>query len=107
MPGEPDSYLRFMLAFILVLALIGAAATIARRFGFGYRLPTKGGRRRRRLNIVEVMPLDARRRLVLFRRDGVEHLILVGAQADLVVETGIPAPADPPFATLVREETAP
>ncbi|HBM13514.1 MAG TPA: flagellar biosynthesis protein FliO, partial [Rhodospirillaceae bacterium] len=41
--------------------------------------------------IVDSLTLDPRRRLVLVRRDGVEHLLLLGAQSDLAIETGIDA----------------
>jgi flagellar protein FliO/FliZ len=51
-----------------------------------------------RLKVVEVTAIDTRRRLVLVRRDGVEHLLLLGANGETVVETKIvppPAPAPP------------
>src|SRR3546814_4823784 len=88
-----QTYLRFVLALVAVLALIGVLAWLARRYGIGGMLATGGGGRLRRLAIVEVLAVDGRRRLVLVRRDGVEHLILTGATGDIVVETGIPVPA--------------
>ena len=45
----------------------------------------------KRLHIVDSLTLDPRRRLVLVRRDGMEHLLLLGAQSDLAIETGIDA----------------
>jgi flagellar protein FliO/FliZ len=48
----------------------------------------------KRLSIVEVSPVDAKRRLVLVRRDGVEHLVLLGATNETVIETGIAPPAE-------------
>lgn len=92
MPDAPDSYLRFFLALVFVIGLIGLAATAARRMGLGYRLPSKGNGRQRRLAIVEVMPLDTRRRLVLLRRDETEHLVLLGGESDLLLEGGIAVP---------------
>lgn len=85
-------YLQFVLALAFVLALIALFAVLARRMGLGYRLPARG-RRTRRLAIVEAMPLDARRRLVLVRRDAVEYLVLLGANTDVLLEGGMPAPA--------------
>ena len=41
------------------------------------------------------MPLDARRKLVLLRRDATEHLVLLGAGQDLLLEAGIAAPETP------------
>jgi len=43
----------------------------------------------RRLAFIERAYLDGGRKLLLVRRDDVEHLILVGGPIDLVVETGI------------------
>lgn len=83
--------LRFAAALVFVLALIGVLAWIARRLG-----PGAGGRggRRRRLAVVEALPLDPKRRLVLVRRDQTEHLILLSPGGDRVVERAIaPAPA--------------
>lgn len=87
---EYDLYLRFLAALVFVLALIAAAAWAARRFGLGGRLAAQGGKARR-LQVVEVAPLDSRRKLVLVRRDGCEHLLLLGHGQDLLVEAGIEA----------------
>jgi len=94
---EFEGYIRFFLALIFVLALIGILTAVARRFGFGYRMATKGSKARR-LSIVEVMPVDAKRRLVLLRRDSTDHLVLLGSGPDLLLEGGIPAPAEAPAA---------
>jgi flagellar protein FliO/FliZ len=51
--------------------------------------PRMSGRRGQRLGISEYHELDKTRRLVLIRRDNVEHLILIGGPQDLVVESGI------------------
>jgi flagellar protein FliO/FliZ len=81
-----DTYWRFTLALAFVILLILFCAWAARRLGLGGRLITTGGRRR--LTIIEVLPLDAKRRLVLLKRDGVEHLLLLGLSNDLVIERG-------------------
>ncbi|HVJ50911.1 MAG TPA: flagellar biosynthetic protein FliO [Aliidongia sp.] len=80
--------MRFVLSLIFVLALIGLFAFLLRRFGPPARFRRSGGRR---LSVVEVQPIDARRRLVLVRRDDREHLLLLGIGQDLVVEAGIDA----------------
>ena len=82
---EFDLYFKFLLALVFVLGLIGLLAWTARRFGLGGRLATGPGRERR-LAVVEVLPLDARRKLVLLRRDRREHLVLLGAGQDLHLE---------------------
>ena len=80
-----DLYLRFLLALAAVLGLILALAWAVRRFGPGARLlPVKG--RLRRLSIQEVSTLDARRRLVLLRRDAMEYLVLLGPTQDLLLD---------------------
>ncbi len=82
-----QSYAWYFSALLLVIGLILALAWIARRLGVMGRLTTTGGKRR--LAIVEVLPLDAKRRLVLLKRDGTHHLVLLGATGEVVVESGI------------------
>ncbi|MFN3077316.1 MAG: flagellar biosynthetic protein FliO [Alphaproteobacteria bacterium] len=101
---ETDSYLRFALSLVFVIGLILMAAWMARRFDFGRLAGRAAGRRDRRLSIVEVLPLDARRRLVLVRRDATEHLILIGGATDSVVETRL---ENGPFARVLAETTSP
>src|SRR5262245_5395765 len=48
-----------------------------------------GPKPERRLDIVEQANVDGRRRLMLIRRDDVEHLIMTGGPVDVVIETGI------------------
>lgn len=86
---------RFLVALVFVLGLIGALTIVAKRAGFTPRAtrPTSGARKR--LSIVEVMVVDAKRRLVLVRRDDREHLILLGADRDLLVESNVASPAEP------------
>lgn len=56
----------------------------------GTRAFLRGGKNRRpRLAVLDAAAVDPRRRLVLVRRDEVEHLILIGGPSDLVVESGI------------------
>lgn len=86
-------YLQFVFALIFVLALIALLAVVARRLGFGYRVASRG-KRARRLSVVEIIPLDPRRRLALVRRDRVEYLVLLGATSDLLLDRAIPAPSD-------------
>lgn len=82
-----DTYFRFSLALVFVIALVFVAALVLRRVGLGGLGAPQ--RRQRRVTVVEVTPLDARRRLVLVRRDEVEHLLLLSNNGDLVVEPGI------------------
>src|SRR5450432_269269 len=80
---------RFFIAFLLVLALIGATAWLVRRFGAN-RLGGAGARGRQpRLAVIDAATVDGRRRLVLIRRDNIEHLLMIGGPTDLVVESNI------------------
>ena len=81
-------YFRFLLALVFVLALIGLLAWAARRLAIlRGTVRAKGGSRR--IEVVEIAPIDSKRRLALVRRDRTEHLILMGAAGDVVIETGI------------------
>jgi len=80
---------QFFLAFIVVLGLIGVAAWLVRRLGAG-RLGGVGMRGRQpRLAVVDYASVDGRRRLILVRRDNVEHLVMIGGPSDIVVESNI------------------
>ena len=80
---------RFFLAFLIVLGLIGATAWAVRRFGAD-RLGGAGTRARQpRLAVVDYASVDSRRRLILVRRDNIEHLVLIGGPTDVVVEANI------------------
>lgn len=81
--------IRFLVAFMIVLALIGLTFWLIRRFG-GTRVGTATARGRQpRLAVIDAAPVDGRRRLVLIRRDNVEHLLLIGGPSDVVVEQNI------------------
>ncbi len=86
---EFSGYLRFLLALVFVLGLIGLAAAVMRRMGLGFPAGALKRPGNRRLSVVETAPLDGRRRLVLVRRDDTEHLIVLGPTSELVIETGI------------------
>ncbi len=85
----PDDYFRVIFGLVAVIGLIGVAALIARKAGV-VSLPAAVGRRRR-LAIAESLPLDARRRLMIVRCDNREHLIVLGAQTETVIDSGFDA----------------
>jgi flagellar protein FliO/FliZ len=81
---------RAIVALVLVLALIALTVWLMRRFGDGGLVGSAGGRgRQQRLAVLDSATVDARRKLVLIRRDNVEHLILIGGPTDVVVEPNI------------------
>lgn len=100
---DASNYVRFVAALLFVLALIAFATWLAKRFGMGGRVNAVR-RGERRLQMVEAMTVDAKHRAVLIRRDDVEHLVLLGPTADVVIETGINAP---PEAKNSEAESAP
>lgn len=83
---ELTDYIQYVVALAFVLALIGIMFWMMKKFR-GSSLAT--GAAGRRLAVIEGAVVDSKRRLVLVRRDNVEHLILLGPTQDVVVETGI------------------
>jgi hypothetical protein len=75
----------------------------------------RGGKNRApRLAVLDAAAIDTRRRLVLVRRDDVEHLIMIGGPTDIVIETriAIPSaenaqPAEKPIQKVERAEPTP
>lgn len=83
-------FLRALASLAFVLALIGGGYWLLKRSGLRIAgAPLSSGR----LGVIEVRALDARRKLVLIRRDDKEHLLLLGPAAEIVVEAGIAAPS--------------
>ena len=78
----------FVIAFVVVLLLIGAATWLVRRFG-ATRLDAAARGRQPRLAVIDSAAVDGRRKLVIIRRDNVEHLLMIGGPSDVVVETNI------------------
>ncbi len=87
--GDGLSYIKFVAAFALVLCIMLVLAWALKRAGIAGHVLRTGSKRR--LAVVESMPVDARRRLVLIKRDDREHLILLGPDHAEVVEANIPA----------------
>ncbi len=116
-PGEyEDHVMDYLQPYYTVIALIlialvvlVGAAMILRSFNGRVR-----GRRGSRLGITEYYEMDQTRRLVLIRRDDVEHLMLVGGPQDVVIESNIPSAASvqpqipaPPEPPQLRSARAP
>ncbi len=95
------SILKFVAAFALVMGLMLGLAWVMKRAGLGGKSFLPGGKRR--LAIVEQLPLDHRRRLMIIRRDDRDHLIIVGPDGHLVVESNIPVTS--PLLSVVTPET--
>lgn len=83
MPDLQPYYSQMLIAALALGALI-LAVLLYKIFNQRIR-----GRRGQRLGISEFHEIDKTRRLVLVRRDGYEHLLLIGGHQDLVVESRI------------------
>lgn len=80
------TYLRFLGALAFVLVLIWLATWLVRRLGLARAAPKPGSRR---LSVIEVAPVDAKRKLILVRCDETEHLVLLGPTSDVIVQSAI------------------
>lgn len=86
--------LRTIGALGLVLGMLGSALWIVRRYDV--KLPGRmSGSGRKRVELVERLAVDGKRSVALIRRDGCEHLILIGPEGNSTIETGIVAPPRP------------
>lgn len=78
----------------IVLGMLAGALWAVRRFDL--KLPGRMiGGRGKRVELVERLAVDAKRSVALIRRDGCEHLILLGPEGHAMLETGIVAPTAP------------
>lgn len=74
---------------VVVAAVVALLVLLVVMLAWRTFSPRMLGRRGQRLGISEFYEIDKSRRLVLVRRDNVEHLILIGGPQDLVIEPGI------------------
>jgi flagellar protein FliO/FliZ len=91
----------FALGIVLVLIVLGLWA-----LKLLTNTTSKIAGTKKRLVVVDTAQVDGKRRIILLRRDNVEHVIMTGGPEDLVIESGIvatepvpaPSPARRPFA---------
>ncbi|MCY0095425.1 flagellar biosynthetic protein FliO [Hoeflea ulvae] len=75
---------------VALLALVGVFWLIRNRAASTF---IRGGKNRQpRLAVLDAAAVDTRRRLVLIRRDDVEHLVMIGGPTDIVIESRIMRP---------------
>jgi flagellar protein FliO/FliZ len=90
-----QDYLKFFFALVFVLALMGGLAYIMKRLGWAQNgVSTRGSKNAKRLKVIETLQLDARRRAVIIQHDNTQHLVLLGASGETVVETNIKVPKE-------------
>jgi flagellar protein FliO/FliZ len=98
------SMMRTLGALGMVLGMLAGALWMVRRYDI--KLPGRvSGSGRKRVELVERLAVDAKRSIALIRRDGCEHLILMGPEGHITLETGIAAPE--PKAVPAPEEAMP
>ena len=85
---EYSDYLRFVAAFGFIIGLILVCAWGARRMGLTPQIGATENNKR--LAVIETLNLDTKRKLMLIRRDGKEHLLLLG-ETDITIEGGFDA----------------
>jgi len=88
--------LRTIGALGMVLGMLAGALWFVKRYDV--KLPGRvTNSRRKRIEIVERLSVDAKRSVALIRRDGMEHLVMFGPEGQSTIETGIaaPVPAEP------------
>lgn len=85
----------FSLGIVLVLIVLAMwALKVFTRAG-----ETMSRGKQRRLVVVDSASVDGKRKVLIIRRDNVEHLIMTGGPQDLVIESGIAAGEPPRPAT--------
>jgi len=78
----------YAITLAVIVVLIALVVWGVRYYGSGSVRPAVRGRLPR-LAIIDTLPVDNKRKLVLLRRDNVEHLVLIGGPSDIVVEPSI------------------
>lgn len=79
--------MRFVLALAFVLALMGLAAQLIKRMGWGKIGPLGGTGKR--LSVIEVRQIDGRHKLALIKCDDREHLLVLGPEGQTTVDLNI------------------
>lgn len=84
--------LLYWLVIMSVVAIAALGAVIGVRAYLNGTMPGEiffKPRAEPRIGVLEYANVDGRRKLLLIRRDDVEHLIMTGGPVDVVIETGI------------------
>lgn len=86
-----ETLIYWAICLLFVIALILGLALIVKKFALPQNAgsPLFGKSKKSRLQIMETLALDHKSRLVLLRRDDVEHLIIIGPTNETLIETGI------------------
>ncbi|MCC5995220.1 MAG: flagellar biosynthetic protein FliO [Oceanicaulis sp.] len=103
-------FIRFFAALILVLGLLGGLAVILRKgwlpSGFAGLTSFQSPRGARRLSVRESLAIDPRRRVVIVRADGRDHVVLLGLNGETILDA-VTAPPEPVFEPVFEPEDTP
>ncbi len=91
MESDMPQIFRVLAAFVFVMALMGGFLVVLRKMG----LATQNAGSKR-LKLVEILPLDSKRRLAIIQRDSKQHLVILGPTGETLIESGIESPQDTP-----------
>ena len=84
MLNELQPYLPMLVIALITLIAIIVIILVYKLFNQRVR-----GRKGQRLGITEFHEIDKTRRIVLVRRDDIEHLVMIGGNQDMVIESNI------------------
>lgn len=82
---------KYFFALVLVLGLMGGLWLLLKKAGNGFT-PFFKNATKRRLSVIEVLPLDAKRKAMILRCDNSDHLIILGQTGETVVGHKITKP---------------
>lgn len=84
---ENGMYWQALFTLVFVIALMGVLAMLVKKAGLmGAPIQNPKGKR---LSLIESLPIDARRRVVIVRQDDAEHLLLLGMESEIVIAQNI------------------
>ncbi len=78
-------YTNFVLSLVAVLVLLYAVLWCVKKFGLA-QISVKSTNKR--LKLIEVLPLDAKKRVVIVQKDNKEYTFFVGESDEFIIEEG-------------------
>ncbi len=87
---SPDlqQLLRLAVALIIVLGLMGGLSFLLKKLGLVNMPQTKKGDKKR-ITLIESMPLDTRRRIVILQCDDKQYLVVLGPNGETMLDPDI------------------
>lgn len=89
--GESLAPIVWVAIVATAVCLLAMLMIVLAKKAFGGRIGTGFKASAPRLAVMDVARIDEKRRVILVRRDDVEHLVLIGGQNDVLLEGNIPS----------------